>query len=145
MNFQSAHFLNYLHTTFTPSLINLSKLKHGNNAEITKTCFPINYQTGKYLFQKFKYLFTIGVSHILALLSLLLLKFEKCFWKEWEIYISYITYFFSYISCFLKLLHEFQNCFFTHTHIHTNSGFSSGILLPISHLFFRIFFLIKRT
>ena len=131
MNFLSSHFLNYLHTTFTPSLINLSKLKHGNNAEITKTCFPINYQTGKYLFQKFKYLFTIGVSHILALLSLLLLKFEKCFWKEWEIYISYITYFFSYISCFLKLLHEFRNCFLL-THTYTQILLSAqGYFFPL--------------
>ena len=57
-------------------------LKHGNNAEIMKTWFSMNCQTTKYLFQEFKYFFGIGVSHTVALLSLLLLKFEKRFQKR---------------------------------------------------------------
>ena len=46
-----------------------------------KTFFSMNYQTRKQLFQEFKYFFSIGVSHTVALLSLLLLKFEKRFRK----------------------------------------------------------------
>ena len=56
-------------------------LKHGNNAEIMKTWFSMNCQTRKYLFKEFKYFFSIGVSHAVALLSLSLLKFEKRFRK----------------------------------------------------------------
>ena len=41
-----------------------------------KTWFSMNCQTKKYLFQEFKYFFSIGVSHTVALLSLLLMKFE---------------------------------------------------------------------
>ena len=41
----------------------------------------MNCQTKKYLFQEFKYFFSIGISHTVALLSLLLMKFEKRFQK----------------------------------------------------------------
>ena len=41
----------------------------------------MKYQTRKYFFQELKYFFSIGVWHIVVLLSLLLLKFEKCFRK----------------------------------------------------------------
>ena len=44
----------------------------------------INCQTRKCLFQELKYLFSIGVSHTVALLSLLLLKFEKRFQKGFK-------------------------------------------------------------
>ena len=66
-----------------PPLDRQTKLKHGNNAEIMKTCFHINCQAVKYLFREFKYFFTIGVSHTVVLLSLLLLKFEKRLQKEY--------------------------------------------------------------
>ena len=56
-------------------------LKHENNAEIMKTWFSMNCQTRKYLFQELKYFFSIGVSRTVALLSLLLLTFEKPFRK----------------------------------------------------------------
>ena len=58
-------------------------LKHENNAEIMKTWFSMNYKTRKYSFQEFKYFFSIGVSYTVAvaLLNLLLLKFEKRFRK----------------------------------------------------------------
>ena len=46
--------------------------------EITANC-----QTRKYLFQEFKYFFGIEVSHTVALLSPLLLKFEKRFQKDY--------------------------------------------------------------
>ena len=42
-----------------------------------KTWFPKNCQAKKYLFQECGYFFSIGVSHTVALISLLLLKFEK--------------------------------------------------------------------
>ena len=41
----------------------------------------LNSQTRKYLFQEFKSFFSIEVLHTVALLSLLLLKFEKRFQK----------------------------------------------------------------
>ena len=56
-------------------------LKHRNNAEIMKTWFSMNCQTKKYLFHEFKYFFSIRVLHAVALLSLLLMKFEKRFQK----------------------------------------------------------------
>ena len=68
-------------------LINLNKLntlKHGNNTEILKTWFSMNCQTTKYLFQEFKYFFSIGVSQTEALLSLLLLKCEKLLQKGYS-------------------------------------------------------------
>ena len=39
-------------------------------------------QTRKYFIQELKYFFSIGVSHTVALLGLLLLKFEKRFRKS---------------------------------------------------------------
>ena len=47
-----------------------------------KTWFSMNCQTRKYLLQEFKYLFGIGVSQRVALLSLLLLQIEKCLQKR---------------------------------------------------------------
>ena len=46
-----------------------------------KTWFSMNCQTRKYLFQEFKYFFSIRVLHTVALISLLLMKFEKRFQK----------------------------------------------------------------
>ena len=42
-----------------------------------KIWFSLKCQTRKYLFQELKYFFSIGVSHTVALISLLLLKFEN--------------------------------------------------------------------
>ena len=59
--------------------INLNKpntLKHGNNAENVKTWFSMNCQTEKYFLQELKYFFSIEVSHTVALLGLLLLKWK---------------------------------------------------------------------
>ena len=53
-----------------------------DNTEIMKTLFSMNCQTRKYLFQEFKDFFGIRASHIVALLSLLLKKFEKRFQKR---------------------------------------------------------------
>ena len=47
--------------------------------EITMKCQP-----RKYFFQEFKCCFSIGVRHTVALLSLLLLKFEKRFEKGYQ-------------------------------------------------------------
>ena len=46
-----------------------------------KIWFSMNCQTRKYLFQELKYFFSNGVSHTVALISLLPLKFEKRFRK----------------------------------------------------------------
>ena len=59
------------------NLKKLNRLKHENNAEFMKTRFSMKCQTRKYFFQELKYFFTIGVSHKVVLLSILLLKLEK--------------------------------------------------------------------
>ena len=73
--------LTYYHSiTRQTNYINLNKLntlKHGNNAEIMNTRFPMKCQARKYFFQELKYFFGIGVSHAVALFSLLYLEFEK--------------------------------------------------------------------
>ena len=77
------YILNYI-TTSLEKLIAwtwINTLKHGNNAEIVKTSFSMKCETRKYFFQELKYVFSIGVSHTVALLGLLLLKFEKRFRK----------------------------------------------------------------
>ena len=68
----------------------LNTLKYGNNAEIMETWFSMKFEARKYFFQELKYFFSIGVSHTVALLSLLLLKFEnvskKFIKKTWLLY-----------------------------------------------------------
>ena len=77
--------LTYYHSiTRQTNWINLNKpntLKRGNHAEIMKVWFSMNCQTKKYFFQEFKYFFSIGVSHTVALLSLTL-KVWKTFPKR---------------------------------------------------------------